>query len=138
MSWTPSVKIYEDDGATLVYTISDWIGIQGWPDNDNPGNVTLSNLRSQGEINIEGGDRAYDIIITGRLSADDYENLISAWNTLQNAIQSNTNYYLKIDTSQSTTDDIKVVRKEKIRMQNRGNLTKWLYFDLVLRANAWN
>ncbi len=137
MVFVPSFKLYMSDGSTPLYTIADVIGIVGWPDKDNPTSVSLKNLRSKGEISIPGGDDSYDIIFHARLGATGYANLISQFNTLQSTIVSNTHYVLKCDLTVSTTDDINIIRKAKLRIEDRGNLNKFLYYFLTLRANSW-
>ena len=114
------------------------INIENWLGGNTPSSVILTNLRSQGEIIIPGGDKAYDLKITGRLSADNYTNLVSTWKSMENAIKTNTPYYLKIDTSQTTTDDIKVMRILPIIMDRNDKLNKWVYYILTLRANSWS
>jgi len=137
MSFVPTAKIYQTNGITLVYNIGNMLNVVGWPDNDNPDSVFLTNLRSQGEISIPGGDQSYPIVITGRLTAANYTALITAWNALQDTIVSNTAYYLKIDKSVSTTDSLKVKRLNTIKIVRTNNMNTWLYYELTLRASAW-
>ena len=137
MSFIPSAKVYASDGVTLVYNLGNMINIEGWPNDEESNQIELENLRSQGSIIIPAGDRAFDIIITARLTAANYTSLISAWNSLQSTIATQTNYYLKIDTSVSTTDDIKVQRLQKIEPIRTNNWNSWVYFRITFRANSW-
>lgn len=140
MTWTPSFSVFQDDGSTPVYTIEDVVRIEGWNYNDAPADfVELINLRSQGSIIIPGGSQPYDITIYARLAAANYTALIAAFNTLKSAITTKTHFYLKIDISNVATNDIKVVRLQPITIDTgRGNLNKFLYYNLILRANAWS
>lgn len=138
MAWNPTAKIYQSNGLTLVYTISDILmPIDGWPNTNNPSSIVLSNVKSQGEIHIPTANLAYDLTIRGRLTAGNYANLITAFQTLQTTIASNTNYYLKIDTSETTTDDIKVQRISKIEPYKTNNWVSWVYYAITFRANVW-
>lgn len=139
MSWNPTIKIYNSNGITLVYTISDiLVPIDGWPNTNNPSSIALSNNKSQGEIIIPSGNLAYDVTIRGRLTAGSYANLITAFSTLQSTIAANTKYYIKIDTSESTTDDLKGMRLKPIRVTNTNNWVSWLYYEIVFRINTWS
>ncbi|MFA5048513.1 MAG: hypothetical protein WC516_05830 [Patescibacteria group bacterium] len=138
MAWNPSARLYNSDGITLIYTISDILmPIDGWPNTNNPASIILSNAKSQGEIPIPIGNLAYDITIRGRLTAGSYTNLITAFTTLQSTIAANTHYYLKIDTSESTTDAIKVMRLQSINPFNTDNWVSWCYYAITFRANSW-
>lgn len=139
MAWHPTIKIYNSDGITLVYTISDiLVPIDGWPNTNNPSSIVLSNNKSQGEIIIPSGNLAYDVTIRGRLTAGSYANLITAFSTLQSTIVANTKYYIKIDTSESTTDDLKGMRLQPIKVINTNNWVSWLYYEIVFRINTWS
>ena len=137
MSFVPTAKIYASDAATLVYNLGNMLEIDGWPNDEEPNQIALSNLRSQGEIIIPAGNLAFDITITGRLTAANYTALITAWNSLQSTIAVQTNYYLKIDTSSTTQDSIKIQRLKKIIPIKTNNWDSWVYFSIVFRCNCW-
>ena len=137
MSFVPTAKIYASDAATLVYNLGNMLEIDGWPNDEEPNQIVLSNLRSQGEIIIPAGNLAFDITITGRLTAANYTALITAWNSLQSTIAVQTNYYLKIDTSSTTQDSIKIQRLKKIIPIKTNNWVSWVYFSIVFRCNCW-
>ena len=138
MAVIPQAKIYNSNGVDLIYNIGYMLKdyTTGWPDDENPNQVALTNLRSQGEIVIPAGSLASEIVIAGRLTASDYDNLIAAYNTLKSTIVANTRYYLKIDLTGATTDDIKVIRKRKIEII-RTNWRNWLWYSVPLTKNAW-
>lgn len=137
MTWIPTFKIYASDGTTLVYNLAQVIDIQGWP-KDNPFSVQLVNTRSGSAITIPGGDKPYDIIITGRLAAANYTDLTTAMFSLRNTIVKNTHYYLKIDTSISTTDNLKVMRLNEIVWDDKGlRRTKVCYYTITFSVNSW-
>lgn len=138
MAFVPSAKIYNSDGVTLVYNLGNMLDAENWPNDEEPNQVQLSNLRSQGEIIIPCGSASFDITLTCRLTASNYTALITAWNLLQTTIATQTNYYLKIDTSSTTTDDIKVQRIKKIVKIRTNNWNSWVYFNITLRANSWS
>ncbi|MHA2012764.1 MAG: hypothetical protein ACTSWG_10395 [Candidatus Helarchaeota archaeon] len=134
MAWVPTFKLYQSDGITLQYTIENVIDTN-WP-NENPSQIELSNLRSQGAIIIPGGDKAWDLIIQAVLQADNYTDLTTARFSLQSSIDLNTQYILKIDKSNSTTDDINVMRLQPITW-GRTNTRTFQFFTLIFRAKSW-
>jgi len=139
MSFVPSHIIYASDGTTPIYTIEDVISRDPVLSIEDPDFVEHTNLRSEGSIIIEGGNKPYDITLYARLGASNYTNLMTAFLALQTAIATHTHYYLKIDKSDSTTDDIKVQRLQRIVVDNsRGNLNKFLYYTIVLKALSWS
>lgn len=133
--FVPSFKLYESDGATLQYTIENVISTN-WP-NENPSQVEISNLRSQGSIIIPGGDKSWELIIEAVLQADNYTDLTTAKFNLQNSIAVNTRYVLKIDKSNSTTDDIKVTRLLPINW-GRTNTRTFQFYTMILSAKSWS
>ena len=138
MPWSPQAILYQSNGTTPVYTISDILApIEGWPNTNNPKNVTYGNIRSGGELSIAGGNNSYDIVIRGRLKAGNYTALLTLWNTLQTTILANVPYYLKIDKSISSTDDIKVKRKGRIEIVNTDNWNTFVYFAITFTALAF-
>jgi len=140
MSWYPTFNLYEDDGSTLVYAIADVIRIDGWNYADAPANyIELTNTRSTGSIIIPAGDQPYDITLYARLGAANYTALMSAFNTLKSSIAKKTPYVLKLDVSNSSTNNINVMRLQPIIIDTtRGNLNKFLYYNLTLRGNTWS
>ena len=137
MSFVPSHKVYADNGTTLLYTIEDVMSRTPALSIDIPKYITYSNLRGNGEIQVKGGNQAYDMTLYARLHADNYTALMTALESLKTAIPINTNMYLKIDTSDSTTDDIKVRRISIEVDSSKGNLNKWLYYTITFRCLAW-
>jgi len=139
MSFIPSHKIYASNGTSLIYTIEDVIRRDPVLSVNIPNFVEHTTFRSNGSIIIPGGNKPYDITLVARLGADNYTDLMTALNNLKTTIATKTEYYLKIDTSISTTDDIKVMRLQDIVIDTGiGKLTKFLYYTLTLRANAWS
>lgn len=136
MAWKPTFKLYQSDSASLQYTFDNIIEIKGWP-SDNPDFVELINLRSQGSIIIPGGNKSYEITLRGVLQASNYTALTTAMFALKSAIVNNTRYVLKIDKSNSATDDIKVIRVLPIIFEGPTKRTTWQYFRVVLLANSW-
>lgn len=132
-------KIYASDGVSLVYNLGPMLQryTSGWPNDENPQSVSLTNLRSQGEIVIPGGDGPSEITIGVRITGTDYADLISTFNTLQSTIAKNTRYYLKIQTSVSTTDDLKVMRKGNITIENT-NWVSWMHLSITFTKNSWS
>jgi len=139
MAWVPSHKVYQSDGVTLKYTIEDVIRREPMLNISVPDFVEHQNIRSAGSIIIPGGNQPYDITIYARLAASNYEGLMTAFESIQTLIAVNTNYVLKIDKSSTTTEDVNVMRLQPIVVDTgRGNLTRFLYYTLTLRAGVWH
>jgi hypothetical protein len=135
MSWKPLFKLYASNGSTLVYNFDYIQNIIGWP-SDNPSNVEITNLRSQGSINIPGGQKSYDITLEGILIGTDYTDLTTKIFSLQTSIVSNTNYVLKIEKSSGVTDPIYVTRISPIKFEDSMRTTFQKY-SVQFRALSW-
>jgi hypothetical protein len=134
----PSAYLYAANNVTLIYTFSTIMApIEGFPNTDNPKNVTYGNIRSAGELSVSGGTASDEIVIRGRLKYSNYDNLISAFNTLQSTIVANTPYILKVDLTPSTTQSYNVKRKGKIEIENTDNLTTFIYFAIRFTIKAF-
>jgi hypothetical protein len=134
MAWHPSFKLYANDGTTLVYFIENVI-TTNYPQ-DNPASVQLTNLRSSKGIIIPGGNKPYELNFKGILIGVNYIDLQSKITVLKNSIVCNTQYVLKIDLSESSTDDINVTRISPI-VFDEGRRTKIQYFNISFLANSW-
>jgi len=135
MAWKPTFKLYAANGSTLLYTFEYVQNIQGYP-SDQPSNIEITNLRSQGSINISGGKKSYDIILQGILIGTDYTDLTTDINGLQTDVVANTNCVLKIDKSSIATDSINVIRVEPIKFDDSMRTTFQKY-SVTFRALAW-
>jgi hypothetical protein len=135
MSFIPTFKLYAANGSTLLYTFQYVQNITGWP-SDQPSNIEITNLRSQGSINIPGGLKSYDITIQGILSEEDYTALTTAIFSLQSSIAPNTNMILTIDKSSTSTESIHVTRVLPIILEQSFRTTFQKY-SVTFRALAW-
>jgi hypothetical protein len=127
--------LYAANGSTLIYTFDYVQNLQGYP-SDQPSNIEITNLRSQGSINIAGGLKSYNIILQGFLKAEDYTALTTKINSLQSTLVANTNYVLKIDKSISTADSINVIRIEPIQFDSSLRTTFQKYI-VTFKALGW-
>jgi len=134
MSWHPTFKLYNSTDTSLIYFIENVITIN-YPQ-DNPSSVQLTNLRSSKGIVIPGGLKPYTLTIRGILIGTDYTDLTTKINLMKNNINYTTPYILKIDTSETTSESINVMRVEPI-VFDEGRRTKIQYFNISLLANAW-
>lgn len=135
MVWRPEFKLYAADGVTLVYQFQYVQNVTNWL-TENPSNVEISNLRSQGSINIPGGQKSVDLTIQGVLCADGYTALTTAIFALNDAIVANTNYVLKLDKSPTSSDSIRVKRVLGIKWEDsqRLNLIK---YEVTFKTLSW-
>lgn len=133
----PTITLYEDDGSTPVYTFENVLDLPD-QDVDNPSYVELSNLRSQGSINISGGDKSYPFRILGVITSTDYSSLRTAMKAMKTAITNNTNFVLKVVNSITDTDSYNVIRKAKIDFTGPARKTKIQYYTVEFLANSWS
>ena len=135
MTWRPSVILYAANGTTPVYTFTYVQNLPDWQ-TDNPSNIEITNLRSQGSINIPGGDKSADITVQGILIADDYTALTTAVFALTAAIVANTNYVLKIDKSPSSSESIRVKRVVGIKW-DESKRTTMIKYTVTFKTLSW-
>jgi hypothetical protein len=133
--WIPTFKLYASNGTSLIYTFEHVQNIVGWP-SDQPSNIEITNLRSQGSINIPGGQKSYDITLQGIFCETDYTSLTTKLFALKTTILSNTNYILKLDKSETTTDDIHVTRIVPITFEDSYRLNFQKY-TVIFKALSW-
>jgi hypothetical protein len=113
----PTFKLYDVLGTTLIYEFECVTNITpGILEDDTVSFVQHNSLRSNGSITKKGGKQAYEITIDfylkaqGNTDAEKYDSLIVQEKAIRSAIATDTRYILKIDTSSTTTEDIKVKR----------------------------
>jgi hypothetical protein len=135
MTWHPRFRLYAADGTTPVYEFEYVQNLPDWQ-TDNPSNIEITNLRSQGSINIPGGDKSADLNLQGILIAANYEALTTAVFALTAAVVANTNFILKIDKSPSTTDTIRVRRVVGIKWEESKRLTM-IKYTVTFKTLSW-
>ncbi len=134
MSFVPSYIIYANDGSTPVYDIE---FVQGDNSPQDPKNfITHTGLRGQGEIDADGSESAWDLILDIALCGDDYEDLIAKMDSIEATIVKNTEYFIKIGRTSSSTKDYKVKRLVPIQWAP-GRRTGTQKGKLILRVNTW-
>ena len=133
--WHPRFRLYAADGTTPVYEFEYVQNLPDWQ-TDNPSNIEITNLRSQGSINIPGGDKSADLNLQGILIAANYEALTTAVFALTAAVVANTNFILKIDKSPSTTDSIRVKRVVGIKWEESKRLTM-IKYTVSFKTLSW-
>jgi len=135
MTWHPRFRLYAADGTTPVYEFEYVQNLPDWQ-TDNPTNIEITNLRSQGSINIPGGDKSADLTIQGILIAANYEALTTAVFALTAAIVANTNYVLKIDKSPSSSESIRVKRVVGIKW-DESKRTTMIKYVCTFKTLSW-
>ena len=135
MTWHPRFRLYAADGTTPVYEFEYVQNLPDWQ-TDNPSNIEITNLRSQGSINIPGGDKSANFTVQGILIAANYEALTTAVFALTAAVVANTNFILKIDKSPSTTDSIRVKRVVGIKWEESKRTTMQKY-TVTFKTLSW-
>ena len=135
MSFTPSFILYAANGTTPVYTFEHVQSLPDWQ-KDNPMNIEITNLRSQGSINIPGGDKSTDLTIQGILIAADYSALTTKVFALTAAIVANTNYVMKLEKSSGSFESIRVKRVVGINWEDSQRNTM-IKYTVSFKTLSW-
>lgn len=134
MAWVPKYRVYEDDGLTLVYTFD---AITGDISPLDPKRFSeAKNIRGQGSIIVPGSDDVWDLPLDFHLSGDEYEDIIAKMHNLKDTIVVQTKYILKIDLTQSTTENYNVMRLLPIQWDKNKRVT-FQKGIITFRVNTW-
>jgi len=133
--WHPRFRLYASDGTTPVYEFEYVQNITNWL-TENPSNIEITNLRSQGSINIAGGQKSVDLTLQGILISDSYENLTTLIFALEAAVVANTNYILKLDKTSTTHDDIHVIRVVGIKWEDSRRINN-IKYEVTFKTLSW-
>jgi hypothetical protein len=99
-TWVPKVNLWSSNGLNLLYTFPT-VNDHNAPQSVQK-SVVQTNFRSQGGIIIPGGEDLWELTIRFALTAEGYENITSAIETLESTIQLHTPYLIRIDKTQTT------------------------------------
>lgn len=138
MSFIPRFKLYASDGITLLYTFT---VVQETNAPQSPfRNIVIEGVRGKGCLVIPAGTASWDLEIKGYLTIDGavegYKELTVKIDALESAVQLNTNYYLKIDKTESTTYSYKVRRIEPIEYPQSLRTDSQEYV-IKFKVNSW-
>jgi len=133
-TWVPTFKLYESDGASLVYTFP-IVQYTNAPQTVKQ-TVVLKNLRGKGGIVIDGGEDTWKLELKGLHYGDDYESIEGAMNTMETTIVMNTKYVLKFNISESTYHNYNVKRIDAITYPESLRTDSQIY-SVKFIANAW-
>jgi len=107
-TWVPQFKLYNSAGTGLLYTFHA-VNYTNAPQTVESF-VEITSLRSKGSVVIDGGEAVWDLELRFTLLGDDYEDITSQIETLENTIAFNTPYVLRIDKTNSTYFEYPVKR----------------------------
>jgi len=137
-TFIPKFRLYDSTGTTLLYTFTA-VDFTNAPQSTRD-TVQMASLRSQGEIIVDGGDSAWDLQmrfhILGNDTGDDYEGITSQIEDLENTIEMNTPYLLRLDKTDSTYFQWKVKRIVPF-IYEEGLRVSFTRVQAVFRANSW-
>lgn len=139
MTFVPKFNLYANDGVSLLYT---FIAVQETNAPQSPMRyIEIEGQRGTGSLILEGGTKSWDLYIKGILyitnNTQGYSDLIGLVDALESTVALNTEYYLKIDKTGSTTYSYKVKRLEPI--EYTPNLrTDYIEYNVKLRVNSWS
>ncbi len=108
MTWTPEFKLYDSTGLTLLYTFPAVYATNAPQTVEEF--VEHTNIRSTGSIIVDGGTAPWDLTMNFTIIGDDYQEIASAIDTLENTVLFNTAYILKIDKAPGQVYEYKVKR----------------------------
>jgi len=134
MPFIPSVKLYQSDGLTLVYTFP-LVQSTNVPQTISK-NTVVEAPRGVGCIIIPGSTSSWDLIIKGILADEDYSSVTAKIDALETAIVLFTPYVIKIDKTISTTYSYNVKRIEPIQYPENLRFADQEYL-VTLKTNAW-
>lgn len=138
MSFIPQFKLYDSTGITLKYTfpIVQYTNAPQSPKKI----VEIEGQRGKGSITIDGGGQAWDLEIRGLFmitSADEgYVEITAKIVDIEDKIQLNIPYILRIDKTDSTYFEYKVKRIEPINY-SESLRTDSQEYRVILRVNSW-
>jgi hypothetical protein len=134
MAWTPKFRLYASNGSSLIYTFP-VVQFTNAP-HSNKKTVFIEGLRGIGGIVIEGAEEAWDLEIRFILLDDNYEDLTTKIEAVENTILTNTRYYLKIDKTSTTYFEYKVKRITPIEY-TESLRTDYQEVRITFRVNSW-
>ena len=127
-------KLYNSAGSVLLYTFFA-VNATNAPQSVKD-TVEVKNLRGQGSIIIDGGEAPWDLTMTFHVAGDDYEEVADEIKNLEDTIQLNTPYILRVYRSGANYDDYKIKRidpfiyPESLRLYIQ-------QVNAIFRANSW-
>lgn len=135
MDWTPRFRVYDETGLNLQYT---FLNVQdaNYP-NSTRKSVVHENFRGKGAIVVDGGEDTWELKITGIITSDDYEDLISSIETLESSVDLNTRYILKINKTETTYYEYKVKRISSIQWGDTNFRNDFIEYTVTFLVNSW-
>lgn len=114
MSFVPQFRLYQSDGTTLIYTFP-IVYYTNIPGQTPTHSIIIEGQRGKGSVVIEGGEESADIIVEGvfMIGTDEgYEELTAKIVALEDAIDFDTPYILRMDKTASTYWEYRVKKVE--------------------------
>ena len=135
--WTPKFTLWDDTGSTKLYTftaVNDTNAPQTVKDL-----VKVKNLRGKGQIVIDGGTAPWQLEIKFVIIGEDYTDVASQIETLENTIQLDTPYLFLMDKSISTYYQYNVKRTKPFTYTDLQNNLRNNYQKITahLDVNSW-
>lgn len=103
--------------------------------------IEHENVRGKGSIIVDGGEAASDLYLKGVITGEDYDDLIEKINNMEDKVQFNVPYVLKIESSSASSGinepSYHVKRKDKIEWQSNSLRTNFVEYTIIFRTNSW-
>lgn len=134
MVWVPEFKLYDSTGIGLLYTFPA-VNYTNAPRSVED-KIKITNFRSQGAIIVKGGETSWNLEMRFTILGDDYEAITTKIITLENIVQFNVPYILRINKTETSYFEYKVKRIEPFQYEN--NLRNWKQIVFAqLEVNSW-
>jgi len=108
MVWVPQFKLYDSTGTSLLYTFPA-VEYTNAPQSAEEV-IEVTNIRSKGSLFIEGGETVWNLELRFNLYGDDYGAVTALIENLENTIEFNEPYVLRIDKTGGSYFEYKVKR----------------------------
>lgn len=137
MAFVPKFTLWDSTGTTLLYTFNAVF------DSNAPqtvrDSVQINNLRAQGSIIVDGGEKSWVLNLKFALVGTDYSDVTAQIDTLESTILLNTPYLLLLDKTISTFYQFKVKRTQPFEWlnveENRRNTIQKINSNFLV--NSW-
>jgi len=136
MNYIPKFYLYDSTRITLLYTF-ELVNYTNAPQSIKR-TVEIEGQRGIGYIIIDGGDKAWDMIISGILDGADYDEITNKIYIMETTIAVNTPYILRFNKTKNTYFEYRVKRIGIIEYpESLRNEWEFQKYTCILKVNSW-
>lgn len=130
----PKFRLYDSTGTTLIYEFPA-VDFTNAPQSTRDV-VEVSNQRAKGSIIIDGGASAWDMLMRFALIGEDYIEVTSLIVDLEDTVEMNTPYLMRLDKTAGSFFEWKVKRIQPfVYPENLRN--NYQRVNATFRVNSW-